>query len=89
MAQYYHGMTTEVGPAHPSAALRTCSAGEADDLDQPALRHDTDAPTVGAGGPDVQPPDAPPGQIHATLTAAGIDVSPTEVPVLPILNDGV
>ena len=29
------------------------------------------------------------GQIRAMLTAAGIDVSPPDVPVLPILNDGV
>ena len=27
------------------------------------------------------------GQVHATLTAAGVDVGPTDVPVLPILNE--
>ncbi|HVV49237.1 MAG TPA: DinB family protein [Polyangia bacterium] len=28
------------------------------------------------------------GQVHALLTAAGIDVGPTDVPVLPLLNAG-
>jgi len=27
------------------------------------------------------------GQVHAMLTAAGIDIGPTDVPVLPILNE--
>ncbi|HMF42718.1 MAG TPA: DinB family protein, partial [Polyangia bacterium] len=26
------------------------------------------------------------GQVHAMLTAAGVDVGPTDVPVLPLLN---
>jgi uncharacterized damage-inducible protein DinB len=29
------------------------------------------------------------GQVHAMLTAAGVDVGPTDVPVLPLLNETV
>ena len=35
-------------------------AGRADDLDQPHVRVHADAPALGAGRADVQPPDAPP-----------------------------
>jgi uncharacterized damage-inducible protein DinB len=28
------------------------------------------------------------GQVHAMLTAAGLDVGPTDLPILPILNQG-